>query len=222
KYAVTGEPVVLASELGVLDLDPSRVVAKGRVQPGKMFLVDTREGRIIPDEEIKHQVATRRPYRAWLDENRIDLSQLPPQPSPYPITPAEAARLEQVFGYTEEDIKMLLLPMASGGEEPVGSMGTDIPLAVLSDRPQLLFRYFKQQSAQVTNPPIDPIREETVMPLVSSIGGEGNLLTETPRQCRMLQVPPPVLTGDDMAKIRRNARGDFRACTLAMRFPRPA
>ncbi len=222
KYVVTDELVVLASELGVLDLDPSRVVAKGRVQPGKMFLVDTREGRIIPDEEIKHQVATRRPYRAWLDENRIDLAQLPPQPSPYPITPGEAARLEQVFGYTEEDLKMLLLPMATGGEEPVGSMGTDIPLAVLSERPQLLFRYFKQQFAQVTNPPIDPIREETVMSLVSSIGGEGNLLTETPRQCRMLQVPHPVLTGEDMAKIRRNARGDFRACTLAMRFPRPS
>jgi glutamate synthase (ferredoxin) len=214
--------VVLASEFGVLpNLDPARVIAKGRVQPGKMFLVDTREGRVIPDEEIKHRMATRKPYRAWLDENRIDLADIPPVKSPYAIAPGELRRLAQVFGYTEEDNKMLLGPMATGGEEPVGSMGIDIPLAVLSERPQLLYRYFKQQFAQVTNPPIDPIREETVMSLVSCVGGEGNLLEETPAQCRMLQLVHPILSNDDLAKLRRNQLRDFRACTLAMRFRRP-
>jgi glutamate synthase (NADPH/NADH) large chain len=222
KYAVTDDGlVVLASELGVLELDPAKVTQKGRVQPGKMFLVDTREGRIISDDEIKHRVATQRPYRAWLDENKIDLADLPPVKSPYALAPEDVRRLEQVFGYTEEDIKILLAPMAVGGEEPVGSMGVDIPLAVLSERPQLLFRYFKQQFAQVTNPPIDPIREEIVMSLVSCVGGEGNLLDETPKQCRMLQLPHPILTNDDLAKLRRNAATDFKACTIAMRFRRP-
>ncbi|MGZ3453918.1 MAG: glutamate synthase large subunit, partial [Polyangiales bacterium] len=222
KYVVTGDGlVVLSSELGVLDLDPARVTQKGRVQPGKMFLVDTREGRIISDDEIKHQVATSRPYRAWLDENKIDLAELPAVKSPYALSAQEIHRLEQVFGYTEEDLKMILAPMAVGGEEPVGSMGVDIPLAVLSERPQLLFRYFKQQFAQVTNPPIDPIREEIVMSMVSCVGGEGNLLDETPKQCRMLQLPHPILTNDDLAKLRKNPMGDFRACTIAMRFEKP-
>src|SRR5262249_11877556 len=137
KYAVSADGfVVLASEFGVLPLDPSRVVQKGRVQPGRMFLVDTVAGRIVSDEEIKHQVATRRPYRAWLDENRIDLSVIPQEKSPYVLSTTDVQRLQQVFGYTEEDLKMILTPMAGGGEEPVGSMGIDIPLAALSDRPQ--------------------------------------------------------------------------------------
>jgi len=222
KYVVTADGlVVLASELGVLDLDPARVTQKGRVQPGKMFLVDTREGRIISDEEIKHRVATQRPYRAWLDENKIDLAELPAVKSPYSLSATDVRRLEQVFGYTEEDHKIVLAPMAVGGEEPVGSMGVDIPLAVLSDRPQLLFRYFKQQFAQVTNPPIDPIREEIVMSMVSCVGGEGNLLDETPRQCRMLQLPHPILTNDDIAKLRKNQLADFRSSTIAIRFRKP-
>jgi glutamate synthase (NADPH/NADH) large chain len=221
KYAVSSEGfVVLASEFGVLPLDPSRVVQKGRVQPGRMFLVDTAAGRIVSDEEIKHQVASRRPYRAWLDENRIDLTAIPQEKSPYVLGAGEVGRLEQAFGYTEEDLKMLLAPMAAGGEEPVGSMGIDIPLAVLSERPQLLFRYFKQQFAQVTNPPIDPIREETVMSLVSCVGGEGNLLEETPRQCRMLRLPHPILTSDDVSRLRKNAFQDFRVRTLRMGFER--
>jgi glutamate synthase (NADPH/NADH) large chain len=223
KYVVTADGlVVVASELGVLELDPARVTEKGRIQPGKMFVVDTRAGRIVGDDEIKHRVATQRPYRAWLDENKIDLAELPAVESPYKLARAEVRRLEQVFGYTEEDEKMILAPMATGGEEPVGSMGADIPLAVLSERPQLLFRYFKQQFAQVTNPPIDPIREAIVMSLVSCVGGEGNLLDETPRQCRMLQLPHPLLTNDDLAKLRRNITSDFRACTIAMRFARPS
>ena len=221
KYAVSADGfVVLASEFGVLPLDPTRVVQKGRVQPGKMFLVDTAAGRIVSDEEIKHQVATRRPYRAWLDENRIDISTIQQEKSPFVLTSAEVTRLEHIFGYTEEDLKMILAPMVHGGEEPVGSMGIDIPLAVLSDRPQLLYRYFKQQFAQVTNPPIDPLREETVMSLVSCVGGEGNLLEETPRQCRMLRLLHPILSNDDVSRLRKNHFPDFRARTLPMRFPR--
>jgi len=223
KYVVTSDGlVVLASEFGVLDIDPARVAEKGRVQPGKMFLVDTRAGRVIDDEEIKHKVSTQQPYRAWLDENKIDLNALPAVKSPYEMSPELLAKQQQAFGYTEEDLKILIAPMAAGGEEPVGSMGIDIPLAVLSDRPQLLYRYFKQQFAQVTNPPIDPIREEIVMSLVSSVGGEGNLLEETPRQCRMLQLDHPILTNDDVAKLRRNVMGDFRASTLSLRFKLPA
>src|SRR4051812_24738504 len=219
KYAVTSDGlVVLASEFGVLPLDPARIVQKGRVQPGKMFLVDTDAGRVISDEEIKHHVATQKPYREWLEENRLTLSMLPEATSPYKASPDELRRLQQAFGYTEEDLKMILAPMAAGAEEPTGSMGVDTPLAVLSDRPQLLFRYFKQQFAQVTNPPIDPIREETVMSLVSCVGGEGNLLEETPKQCRMLELPHPFLSNDDMARLRRNILGDFRACTLRMSF----
>ena len=222
KYVVTSDGlVVLASELGVLELDPSRVTEKGRLQPGKIFLVDTREGRIVPSDEVKHRVATRRPYRAWLDENKIDLSQLPSAKSPYFMAPGDLAQLQNVFGYTAEDIKMLLTPMAESGEEPVGSMGTDIPLALLSNRPQLLFRYFKQLFAQVTNPPVDSIREKLVMSMVSCVGGEGNLLEETPQQCRMVQLPHPILSNDDLAKLRRNTPGNFRASTLAMHFTRP-
>src|SRR5262249_36780421 len=184
--------------------------------------VDTVQGRVVPDEEVKHEVATRRPYRAWLDENKIDLDDLPPAKSPYRLKPKELLRTQQVFGYTEEDLKRLLAPMAQVGEEPVGSMGVDIPLAVLSERPQNLFRYFKQLFAQVTNPPVDPIREEVVMSMVSCVGGEGNLLAETPEQCQMVQLPHPVLTNDDLAKLRRNLRGNFRACTLAAQFrPQP-
>src|SRR5262249_46059880 len=143
----------------------------------------------------------------------------PAAKSPYKLSAEEMSRMQQVFGYTQEDLKMILAPMAAGAEEPVGSMGTDAPIAVLSERPQLLFRYFKQQFAQVTNPPIDPIREEPVMSLASCGGGEGNLLEETPQQCRMLELEHPFLTNDDLARLRRNILGDFRACTLPMLFP---
>jgi len=223
KWAITSDGlVVLASEFGVLSLPPESITHKGRVQPGKMFLVDTAEGRVIDDQEIKHRVATRRPYRAWIEENKIDLAALPDAKSPYVLEHGELQGLSQVFGYTEEDVKLILAPMAKAGEEPVGSMGADIPLAVLSDRPQLLFRYFKQQFAQVTNPPIDPIREEIVMSLVSCVGGEGNLLDETPRQCRMVQLPHPILTNDELAKLRRSPLlGEIRACTLSMGFAIP-
>jgi glutamate synthase (NADPH/NADH) large chain len=219
KWVVTSDGlVVLASEFGVLDIDPSRVTQKGRLQPGKMFLVDTVEGRVVSDPEIKKRVATQKPYAAWVAENKIDLAALEDVPSLYTIPHDELITLQQAFGYTEEDIKIILGPMASQGEEPVGSMGIDIPLACLSERPQNLFRYFKQHFAQVTNPPIDPLREEIVMSLVSCVGGEGNLLEETPRQCRMLELPHPFLTQTDLSKLRKNLFPDFRAATLPICF----
>ena len=222
KFVVTHDGlVVLASEFGVLDIDPARITEKGRLQPGKMFLVDTTEGRVIPDSEVKHQVASQRPYRAWLDEHKIDLAQLPPAEAAYPMSGDELTRMQQAFGYTTEDINRVIGPMTLASEEPVGSMGVDIPLAVLSERPQNLFRYFKQLFAQVTNPPVDPIREQIVMSLLSSVGGEGNLLEETPQQCRMVQLPHPILTNGELATLRENAPEDFNVHTLSTLFPVP-
>jgi glutamate synthase (NADPH) large chain len=219
KYVVTSDGlVVLASEFGVLDIDPARVIQKGRLQPGKMFLVDTEQGRLISDDEIKLQVATQRPYRRWLDANKIEISSLPPPEDVQQLSEAQASALRHAFGYSQEDLKMLIQPMAQSGEEPIGSMGIDSSLAVLSPYPQSLFRYFKQHFAQVTNPPIDPIREEIVMSLVSCVGGEGNLLGETPRQCRMLELPHPILTDEDLARLRQNPVADFKTTTLSTCF----
>ena len=220
KYVVTSDGlVVLASELGVLSLDPKTVIEKGRLQPGKMFLVDVDEGRIVSDEEIEQQIATQKPYRRWLDANKIDLANLPPADALPTLDANTASALRHAFGYTEEDVRMLLGPMAQAGEEPTGSMGADVALACLSPHPQSLFRYFKQHFAQVTNPPIDPIREELVMSLVSCIGPEGNLLEATPGQCRMIEVPHPILTDDAIARLRQSPFGDFPTATIDMVFP---
>ena len=219
KYVVTeGGLVVVASELGVLDIDPAEVVEKGRLQPGKMFLVDTVRGKIVDDDEIKSLVARRKPYAEWVQANKIDLAALPESPSFQAISPDECSVLQRAFGYTREELRVVIGAMALAGEEPVGSMGADTPLAVLSDRPQLLFRYFKQQFAQVTNPPIDPIREALVMSLVSCVGGEGNLLDETPRQARLVELPSPVLTPRQLARLTLNSVPDFHATTLSMLF----
>ncbi|MGB6564585.1 MAG: glutamate synthase central domain-containing protein, partial [Candidatus Binataceae bacterium] len=188
RYLVTKDGmVVMASEAGVLDIPPEQVERKGRLQPGRMFFIDTVEGRIVEDEEIKASMAGRKPYRQWLDENLADLDQFPAPPNAPPISSFEADDLpkqQQAFGYTTEELKMILAPMAVNGQEPVGSMGTDTPLAVLSDKSPLLFNYFKQLFAQVTNPPIDPIREEMVTSAITTIGSEQNLFEETPEHCR--------------------------------------
>ncbi|MBN1960036.1 MAG: glutamate synthase large subunit [Deltaproteobacteria bacterium] len=220
KYVVTSDGIViLASEHGVLTFDPTKVMVKGRLQPGKMFLVNTEEGRIVSDEEIKREVASRRPYRQWLNHNKIELEQLPTPTCEMPkYNEVELEKRKLIFGYTQESERMLLTPMAINGEEPVGSMGTDIPLAVLSRQPQILFSFFKQHFAQVTNPAIDPVREEVVMSLVSQVGGEGNLLEETPRQCRMLGLPHPYLTNLELAKLRDNPIADFTVTTIDMLF----
>jgi glutamate synthase (NADPH/NADH) large chain len=219
KYVVTESGfVVAASELGVVDFEDDDVVEKGRLQPGRMLLVDLAKGRVVGDEEIKREVASREPYAQWLADNKIDVRALPAgQPRPT-IDTDERRRLMRAFGYSREDVRVLLAPMATAGEEPTGSMGTDAPLAVLSDRPHSLFRYFKQQFAQVTNPPIDPIREKLVMTLVSCLGGEGNLLVETPRQCRLLELEQPILSNDELAKLLAEPLPDFPVTVLPMLF----
>jgi len=219
RYVVTADGmVIMASEAGVLPVRPEDVRAKGRLAPGRMLLVDTERGRLIHDEEIKKELAARRPYAQWLAENQITLSQLP-APTRVQATDHETILMRQrAFGYSDEDLRTILMPMATTGEEPVGSMGTDTPLACLSDKPQLLFSYFKQLFAQVTNPPIDSIRESLVMSLNGYIGSEGNILDETPRHCHTLKLPHPILTNRDLEKIRRVSWGDFLATTLPTLF----
>ncbi|WP_446216005.1 glutamate synthase large subunit [Micromonospora sp. IBHARD004] len=192
--------VVLGSEAGVLDLDPARVVAKGRLQPGKMFLVDTVNHRIVSDDEIKAELAAAQPYDEWLHAGLIDLGDLPPREH-IVYTHDSVRRRQQTFGYSEEELKILLAPMARSGAEPIGSMGTDTPIAPLSTRPRLLYDYFHQLFAQVTNPPLDAIREELVTSLASTIGPEGNLLDPGPASCRQIVLPYPVIDNDELAKI---------------------
>jgi glutamate synthase domain-containing protein 2/glutamate synthase domain-containing protein 3 len=219
RYLVTHDDLlIMASETGVLPVHPENIKSKGRLQPGRMLLADLEEGRIIPDEELKAHLAARRPYGDWLNENQMTLDGLP-APSRVIETNHETILCRQrAFGYTEEDLRMLMTPMAVNGEEAVGSMGTDTPLACLSDRPQLLFHYFKQLFAQVTNPAIDPIREELVMSLTSYIGTERNILDETPQHCHTLKLPHPILTNWDLEKLRRVSWGDFLATTLPTLF----
>ena len=219
RYVVTNDDlVIMASEAGVLDVAPEQVKKKGRLQPGKMFLVDTVEGRIISDKEIKQKLASQQPYAQWLAENQITIDQLP-EPTRMHYPDAEALlRRQRAFGYSDEDLRMLLAPMATRGEEPVGSMGTDTPLACLSDKPQSLFNYFKQLFAQVTNPPIDPIREEMVMSLISYIGSERNILEEAPENCHMLKLAHPLLTNRELEKLRRVSNRDLLATTLPALF----
>ncbi|HLV65313.1 MAG TPA: glutamate synthase large subunit [Polyangiaceae bacterium] len=213
--------VVLASETGVLDFAPENIARKGRLEPGRMFLVDLEQGRIVEDEEIKDSICKRRPYGKWIRENKIALDAI--EAAPPSISHRETTTLverQKLFGYSQEDLRMLMAPMAANGEEAVGSMGTDTPLAVLSNEPQLLFNYFKQQFAQVTNPAIDPIREELVMSHKAYIGGEGNLLDELPDQAQMLELETPVLTNADLAKLRETHLQQVRKPpTLSMLFP---
>ncbi len=200
--------VVLASEAGVLDIDPAKVVRKGRLQPGRMFLVDTAAGRIREDDEIKSELAAEFPYDEWLRNGIIHLDDLPDREHVV-YTRESILRRQQTFGYTEEEVRILVAPMARAGLEPIGSMGTDTPIAAISDRPRLLFDYFAQLFAQVTNPPLDAIREEIVTSLGTTIGPEGNVLEADPSHCRQLRLPFPVITNDDLAKIRNiNADGD--------------
>ncbi|MFM7870259.1 MAG: glutamate synthase central domain-containing protein, partial [Actinomycetota bacterium] len=201
RYWVTDDGlVVLASEVGVLDLDPSRIVRKGRLQPGRMFLVDTAQGRIVEDEEIKRSLAEAQPYASWLEEGLVELDDLPDRDHVV-YSHDSVLRRQQMFGYTHEELKVILAPTARTGAEPIGSMGTDTPIAVLSDRPRLLFDYFQQLFAQVTNPPLDAIREEVVTSVGATIGPESNLLAPGPQSCRQLVLPFPILDNDGLAKV---------------------
>ncbi|AQQ72266.1 Ferredoxin-dependent glutamate synthase 1 [Limihaloglobus sulfuriphilus] len=219
RYVVTDEnTVIIGSEVGVIDLPPEKIRRKGRLQPGKMFLVDTSEKRIITDNEIKAKIARRRSYRRWLNDNRIELRGLFDSSKSVTVPPEIIYKHLRCFGYTAEELRMILAPMAANGQEPVGSMGNDAALAVLSDQPKSIFNYFKQMFAQVTNPPIDPLREGLVMSLMSYVGKKRNLLSETPEHCRQLRIPHPVLTNEDMKRLRDAHRDDFRVVTLPALF----
>ena len=219
RYWVTSDDlVVMASEVGVLDIPQEKIVRKGRLQPGRMFYVDTSAGIIEGDETIKDRFAKRQPYREWLEANRVEL---PAEPTVEAPTAEDEPLLtrQMAFGYTQEDIEIILGPMATDGKEPIGSMGNDAALAVLSTRPHLLYNYFKQLFAQVTNPPIDPIREECVMSLETDIGMEGNLLDVQPEDCRQLHLKSPILTNAQLAWIREYPRAGFQCATVSTLFP---
>ncbi len=219
RYLVTQDDlVVLASETGVLDFKPEEIRTKGRLQPGKMFLIDMEQGRIIDDEEIKAQMAAQKPYRKWVASHRINIDELPEPQNLHQPNHKTLRQRQQAFGYSIEDLRVLLTPMAVLGQEATSSMGNDTPLAVLSNEPQLLFKYFKQLFAQVTNPPIDPIRERLVMSLVTTIGPKANLLGEKPEAARRIKVQQPILTNADLEKIRQIEDGHFKTKTLKMLF----
>ncbi len=220
RYYVTTEGlVVMASEVGVLDIPPERVLMKERLHPGRIFLVDTAQGRIIHDEELKRAFAAHHPYGEWLKTYLKPLASLP-EPPQVPAPDHATVRTRQLaFGYTHEDLRILLGPMAAGGEEPVGSMGTDTSLAVLSNRPRLLYDYFKQLFAQVTNPPLDAIREELVTQMSTTIGPEGNLLEPTPEAARQIKLATPILDNEQLARIRHVDLPGFRSTTIPMLFP---
>src|SRR5574341_1432869 len=223
RYYVTRDGlVVMASEVGVLDIPPDQVVQKGRLQPGRMFLVDTREGRIVSDDELKQRIASEHPYGEWLEQYLVNIAELPAPPRVHEPDHETVLRRQETFGYTTEDVKILVNPMASDATEPIGSMGNDAPLAVLSEKPQLLYSYFKQLFAQVTNPPVDAIREEIVMAAGTATGPEGNLLEPTPESCHQLELPSPILNNRELETIRAldggpTSRG-FKSITLPLLF----
>jgi len=219
RYQLTEDDIlVMASEAGVLQFPPEKIKLKGRLQPGRMFVVSLAEGRIIPDEEIKHTIATQAPYGQWLEEGKIDLANLTPPREIKQPPPETVLKRQKFFGYTLEDLKILMSPMVNAGEEALGSMGNDAALAVLSDKSRNLFDYFHQLFAQVTNPPIDKDREEMVMSLTTFVGKEDNLLEETERHCRVIELPHPILTNDDLERLRWVDKNHFQARTIPIVF----
>jgi glutamate synthase (ferredoxin) len=219
RYYVTKDGlVIMASEVGVLDIPPENIALKERLHPGKIFLIDTRQGRIVDDEEIKATLAAEHPYADWLRDNTVRIADLPAHAMPAPDRATVLTR-QIAFGYTHEDLRLLLGPMAKSGEEPIGSMGTDTALAVLSSRPRPLYDYFKQLFAQVTNPPLDQIREELVTSMESTIGPERNLLKAEPESCRQIVISDPVLSNEEVAKLRHVSHPWFKAVTLPMLYP---
>ena len=216
-YVTKDDLVIMASEVGVLDVPPEHILIKERLHPGRIFLVDTARGCIVQDEEIKRELAAAEPYGEWL-AHLVDIEDLPAAPHLPPPSHETVRRRQQLFGYTDEDLRVLLAPMAATGEEPLGSMGTDTSLAALSDRPRLLYDYFKQLFAQVTNPPLDAIREELVTSMASTIGPEGNLLDPRPESCRQIKITYPVIDNDQLAKLRYVYEPGFRSITLPILF----
>ena len=219
-YVTHDDRVIMASEVGVLDIDPANVKEKGRLQPGKMFLVDFSQGRLIPDEELKKDFANRRPYKQWLQNQRLLLNELPAVGAPERMIGDELLQHMQSFGYTSETLQFMLVPMITTKKDPIGSMGDDTALACLSDQPRPLFDYFKQLFAQVTNPAIDSTREEVIMSLECYIGPEGNLLDTTVAQCHRLAVPHPILTNEELATIKYLDHRGWKTKTIDMTYPK--
>ncbi len=219
-YITHDDRVIMASEVGVLPVDPELVKEKGRLQPGRMFLVDFKQGKLIPDEELKHEFAAERPYAQWLREQRITLDELAPKDEPHGFYADTLLARMQAFGYTIETMQFMLLPMIEQARDPVGSMGNDSSLACLSDQPRMIYDYFKQLFAQVTNPAIDSIREEVVMSLECYIGPEHNLLDVTPEHCHRLLVPHPILTNEELAALEHMTRRGWRSRKIDITFPR--
>ncbi len=218
-YVTLDDTVILASEVGVLDIPADRIIRKERLKPGRMLLIDTAEGRIIEDEELKESIAGEKPYREWLDEHLVTIEELPP--SPHGVEPDHESVLkrQKAFGYTYEDLRLVLTPMVKEGVDPIGSMGNDTPLAVLSDKPQLLYNYFKQLFAQVTNPPIDAIREEIIIGPETFIGSEGDLINPTPRAARQIKLASPFIDNDELAKLRHISREGFKSVRIPILYP---
>lgn len=218
-YVTKDDIVVLGSEVGVLDIDPENVVKKERLQPGRMLLIDTEKGRILTDEEIKTEIASEFPYKEWLNQNRVLFNELYDEKHSVPsLSHQEILQHQKVFGYTYEDLKVNLKPMSENMLQPVGSMGNDAPIAVLSNKPQLLYNYFKQLFAQVTNPPIDPIREELITSTETYLGTKGNILEPGPQTCRQIRFETPILTNDALANLRNLSLSGFRIAELPILF----
>jgi glutamate synthase (NADPH) large chain len=215
RYTLTKDGfVIMSSEIGVLDILPENVVQHGRLEPGKMFLVDMNEGRIIEDDEVKNNIVTKRPYRQWLNENVLQLSQIPYTNNAIPTEKIDFETRQRLFGYTIEDLKTIIAPMGANGAEAISSMGNDTPLAVFSDQPQLLYNYFKQLFAQVTNPPLDGIREEIITDISLAIGGDYNIFDIAPKHCKKLKIQNPVISNEDLDKIRNIDHPDFKSVTI--------
>jgi len=219
-YVTHDDHVIMASEVGVLPVDPANVKEKGRLKPGRMFLIDFEEGRLVPDEEVKEQIAQQRPYGKWLDEQRIELSELEPNREPHSFDPDTVLQRMQAFGFTIETMQFMLLPLIKAQKDPIGSMGNDAALACLSDKPRLIYDYFKQLFAQVTNPAIDSIREEIIMSLECYIGPEENLLATTPEHAHRLLVPHPIVTNEELAALKHIDHRGWKCKTIDITWPR--
>ncbi len=217
-YVTKDDLVIMASEAGVLPVEPERVAYKGRLQPGRMFLVNMAEGRIATDEEVKNKIVTAHPYREWIDQNMVELASLPSPSGVEPLEPTSTIQRQMAFGYTFEELRLLLTPMAMNGVEAVGAMGTDTPLAVLSDRPKLLYDYFQQLFAQVTNPPIDSIREAIITSAETTIGSERNLLKPEPESCRLISLKTPILSNAELSKLKHVNQGQFKSIVFSILF----
>ncbi len=217
-YVTKDDVVIMASEAGVLPIAPERIAVKGRLQPGRMFLVDTEQGRIIADEELKKKYSSAHPYQQWLDEHHLLLENLPTPDKHTEFEHRKVLQSQQAFGYTFEDLRFIVGPMARDGQQPLGSMGTDTPLAVLSEKPQLLYNYFKQLFAQVTNPPIDPIREEIVTATHTMVGSRGGLLNPGAKSCALIRLEQPILTNEELDKLRFVNQNGFKSETISILF----